>query len=111
MTGALAENMIFTSQIRKANTKSGMMQDVTIITPRRAEPTPAPAPAIPQPTPVEIELPEIHIGTVVKHRFFGKGTITEINEATNRLYVRFGDQVKPFQLTMAFAKGMLEIEE
>ena len=84
---------------------------MTIITPRRAEPTPAPAPAIPQPTPVEIELPEIHIGTVVKHRFFGKGTITEINEATNRLYVRFGDQVKPFQLTMAFAKGMLEIEE
>lgn len=88
-------------------------QDVTIITPRRAEPTPAPAPApaTPQPSPVDIELPEIHVGTVVKHRFFGKGTITEINEATNRLYVRFGDQVKPFQLTMAFAKGMLVVEE
>lgn len=88
-------------------------QDVTIITPRRAEPTPAPAPApaTPQPSPVDIELPEIHVGTVVKHRFFGKGTITEINEAANRLYVRFGDQVKPFQLTMTFAKGMLVVEE
>ena len=98
---------------RNGNTIVERYQDVTIITPRRAEPTPAPAPApaAPQPAPVEIELPEIHIGTVAKHRFFGKGTITEINEATNRLYVRFGDQVKPFQLTMAFAKGMLEIEE
>ena len=88
-------------------------QDVTIITPRRAEPTPAPAPtpAAPPAAPVEIELPDVHVGTVVKHRFFGKGTVTEINEETNRLFVRFGDQIKPFQLSMVFAKGMLEIEE
>lgn len=88
-------------------------QDVTIITPRRAEPTPtpAPAPAASPAAPVEIELPDVHVGTVVKHRFFGKGTVTEINEETNRLFVRFGDQIKPFQLSMVFAKGMLEIEE
>lgn len=61
-----------------------------------------------QPDPIEV--PEVEVGTVVKHKFFGEGTVSKFDREGGSLLVVFSGGEKKFQFPDAFTDGFLKLK-
>lgn len=79
--------------------------------PVKPVPTPVAMPQLPKkPADIEARLEDVGIGSVVKHKKFGKGEVVKINKNEKFIFVKFALGEKKFMFPGAFVDGFLEVE-
>ena len=74
---------------------------------RGSQPNPSPSIVPPLPQKTHMDLSGVKVGTHVKHKTFGDGTI--INMERDLILVSFGKEEKKFQVPQAFENGFLRM--